>query len=154
LKLSEIISRVTGITVGPVGISWEPAEAEIELARRVIAFLEDRRVLYTPGELQVPSYCSQSVLEIRTFLTTELGHLDSGSQLAQHLRAMRAACRKFLDLAQTQKDWQPFDSTFSGALGELRGVFGIHVALIAVKYRLDVEDNLATIFPAQDEPKS
>jgi hypothetical protein len=36
-----------------------------------------------------------------------------------------------------------FDTTFSGALGELRGVFGIHIALIAVKNKLDVEDDLA-----------
>ena len=150
MKLSEIISRVTGINVGPVGISFQPPEAEVAVARRILAFLEDRRVLYTPGELQVPSFCSQSVLEIRSFLTTEIGQLDSDSQLAQHLRAMRAACRKFLDFAQTQNNWQPFDPTFSGALGELRGVFGIHVALIAVKYKLDVEDNLATIFPEKD----
>lgn len=154
MRFSEIISRVTGITVGPVGISWEPSEAEVEVARRVIAFLEDRRVLYTPGELQMPSYCVQSVLEIRTFLTEEVGHLDSKSELAEHLRALRAACRKFLDSAQTKRDWQPFDPTFSGALGELRGVFGIHVAFMAVKYKLDVEDNLATILPGEDKEHS
>jgi len=39
LKLSEITSRVTGITAGPVCISWEPVE--IEVARRIIGFLED-----------------------------------------------------------------------------------------------------------------
>ena len=75
----------------------------------------------------------------------------ANTELAQHLRAMRAACRKFLDSAQAQSDWQPFDPRFSGALGELRGVFGIHVAVIAVKYKLDVEDELATILPQEDD---
>jgi hypothetical protein len=154
LRFNEIISRVTGITAGPFGITWEPAPSEIEFARRVIAFLEDRRVLYAPGELQVPSYCSKSVLEIRTYLTTEVGKLDEKSELAKILKAMRAACRKFLDFEQTQRNWESFDPTFSGALGELRGVFGIHIALIAVKYKLDVEDDLASILPGEDEAKS
>jgi hypothetical protein len=110
--------------------------------------------LYVPGELQVPSYCVQSVLEIQTFLTEEIGQLDPKNELAEHLRALRAACRKFLDSAQTQRDWQPFDPIFSGALGELRGVFGIHVAFMAVKYKLDVEDDLATILPGEDKAQS
>lgn len=153
MKWTEIISRVTGLTLGPVGISFQPPEAEAAVARRILAFLEDRRVLYAPGELQAPSYCSQSVLQIRTFLTTEIGQLDSESQLVKDLRQMREACRTFLDFAQTQNDWQAFDPTFSVALGQLRGVFGKHVARIAVQYKLDVEDELATIFPARDEPK-
>ncbi len=37
------------------------------------AFLEDRRVLYAPDSLEVPSHCVESVLEIRRFLSAELG---------------------------------------------------------------------------------
>lgn len=36
------------------------------------------------------------------------------------------------------------------ALGELRGVLGIHLAIIAAHYELDVEDDLASIFPIPD----
>ena len=63
---------------------------------------------------------------------------------------MREAGRKFLDFAQTQKDWQPFDPTFSAALGELRSIFGTHIASIAVNNKLDVEDDLASILPGKD----
>ena len=38
--------------------------------------------------------------------------------------------------------------TFGSALGELRGTFGVHVAKIAAEFRLDVEDKLAAILPA------
>jgi hypothetical protein len=38
--------------------------------------------------------------------------------------------------------------TFGSALGELRGTFGIHVANIAAAFKLDVEDRLASILPA------
>jgi hypothetical protein len=43
------------------------------VARRVISYLEDRRVLYNPTELEVPQHCIQSVLDIRHFLSHELG---------------------------------------------------------------------------------
>lgn len=43
---------------------------------------------------------------------------------------------------------------FMAILGELRGVFGIHVARISAAYGIDVEDDLAAMLPedtADDE---
>ena len=100
-EFSEIVNRLTGISTPFGGASWQPAEMEIAAARRVIAFLEDRRVLYEPSEMEVPSHCVHSVIEIRHRLSDELGKLDSGSELAASLRAMRAACRKFLERVGT-----------------------------------------------------
>ena len=48
-------------------------------------------------EWEMPDHCAQSVIEMRHFLTTELQALDADKELAQSLRAMRAAGRKFLD---------------------------------------------------------
>jgi hypothetical protein len=74
---------------------------------------------------------------------------------------MRAACRKFLDGVGTKNygrggfgnrglahDWQ-----FMSALGELRGVIGLHVAALAAKHGLDVEGELESILPAKPSPK-
>jgi hypothetical protein len=36
----------------------------------------------------------------------------------------------------------------------MRGTMGIQVARIAVQFKLDVEDKLASIFPAKDENES
>jgi len=36
-------------------------------------------------------------------------------------------------------------------LGELRGVFGIHLAKIAAQYKIDIEDDLSAILPATDD---
>jgi len=44
MKFSEIANRLTGISTPFGGASWQPAEMEIAAARRVITFLEDRRV--------------------------------------------------------------------------------------------------------------
>ena len=160
MKFSEIANRLTGISTPFFGASWQPAELEIAGARRMIAFLEDRRVLYEPGQMEVPSHCVSSVIEIRHCLSDELGKLESGSELAASLRAMRAACRKFLERVGTDgervihfaNDHGHYASwTFYSALGELRGTFGVHVAKIAAQFHLDVEDQLASILPANAE---
>jgi len=156
MKFSEIANRLTGISTPFGGTSWQPAEMEIAAARRVMAFLEDRRVLYAPEEMEVASHCVQSVIEIRHHLSDVLGKLDSGSELAASLRAMRAACRKFLERVGTDghegihhgSGWGFHGWTFGSALGELRGTFGIHLAKIAAVFKLDVEDRLASILPA------
>ena len=158
MKFLEIANRLTGISTPIIGVSWQPSELEMTAARRVVTFLEDRRVLYAPDELEVPSHCVLSVLEIRRFLTSEIGKLDSKSELALNLRAMRAACRKFLEsIGGEDSDMIPHaiehghyaSWTFYSALGEMRGVFGIHLARIAASFRLDVEDDLASILPAK-----
>jgi hypothetical protein len=164
VKFSEIANRLTGISTPLGGVSWQAPELEVSAARRVIAFLEDRRVLYAPDSLEVPSHCVHSVLEIRHFLSAELGKLDS-SELTASLRAMRAACRKFLDrvgsrdgrgdvvrCADHHGHWASW--TFYSALGEMRGTFGVHLARIAAQFHLDIEDQLASILPAKDEDDS
>lgn len=156
MKFGEIANRLTGISTPFGGASWQPAEMEIAAARRVIAFLEDRRVLYEPEQMEVASHCVPSVIEIRHRLSDELGKLDGGSELAASLRAMRAACRKFLERVGTDgrdgihhaNGWGFHSWTFGSALGELRGTFGVHVARIAAAFKLDVEDRLASILPA------
>ena len=160
MKFSEIASRLTGISTPLGGVSWQTSELEVTSARRVVAFLEDRRVLYAPEEMEDTSHCVQSVIEIRQFLTAELGKLDGSSEFSASLRAMRAACRKFLDrvgvdgragtlYARHRGHWA--DWTFYSALGELRGTFGVHLARIAAHFKLDVEDRLASILPARDD---
>lgn len=163
MRFKEIITRLTGLNLGPFGAQWSPPEPEISKARRVLTELEDRRVLHNPSSLEVPAHCVDSVIDIRRLLTAELGALDEGTPLACSLRAMRASCRKFLDHVQARGPdvveyarhhghWASWD--FNAALGELRGVFGVHIAQIAALYRLDVEDGLASILPRADNDPS
>lgn len=70
---------------------------------------------------------------------------------------MRAACRKCLATVEADDrriiefgahsnhyaSW-----IFNGAIGELRDVFGIHIAALAASHGLDVEGDLASILPA------
>ncbi len=119
-------------------------------------------MLYVPDQLEVPSHCVHSIIEIRQHLTTEPGKLDNGSEFAASLRAMRAACRKFLErvgengrdatlCANQRGHWASW--TFYSALGEMRGTFGVHLARIAAHFKLDIEDGLASILPASADDR-
>ena len=111
--------------------------------------------------MEQPSHCVASVLDMRRFLTHELGKLAPNEPLAGNLQAMRAACRKFLNDADDERGphgfladpvryrWSLGSWTFLAALGDLRTTIGLHVALIAVRNGLDVEDDLAAILPGE-----
>ena len=46
----EIANRITGFEI-PIfggGVSWNPATLDIEVSRRLLTFLVDRRALYQP----------------------------------------------------------------------------------------------------------
>jgi hypothetical protein len=161
LQFSEIPGRPNGVSTPIGGVSWTPPEFDVAVARRVLVFLEDRRVLYWPFEAETPEDCVASVLEMRRFLTEQLAVGGIGDDLRGPLRGMRAACRKFLE--DTERDaakhlgwgthWPsgPGAWVFNQAIGEIGGVVGVHVAQIAVRYGFGVPETLDVIVPASDD---
>ena len=165
MRFSEIASRLTGISTPIFGVSWDPPQSDVDVVRRMLVFLEDRRVLYAADEAEVPGHCVESVLRIREFLTDQLERGGVPDDVSGSLRAMRAACRKFLDATDLDllRDEVHWDQRigwagwrFNQALGELRCAFGIHVARLAVAYGIDVEEPLVSVLPpdpgTDDEP--
>ena len=157
MKFREILSRITGISTPVFGVSWNPPAPHVTSAKKIIAFLEDRRVLFNPYHMEDPRHCIESVIEVRRFLTEQIGNISGSEGLPQNLRAMRAACRKFLDdvkntngrIGRPHGHSMSDDWIFYSAIGELRGVFGIHVAAIAAQHGLDVEGDLSSILPTK-----
>lgn len=164
MKFTEAARRLTGISCPIFGVSWNPGTAEVTYARQVLSYLEDRRVLYSPWNVEVPDHCVSSVLEIRHTLTSMLGQLDDKDErIVPHLRAMRAACRQFLATTDELRQWHggpwPWMNgtpgwMFTDALGELRAVFGIHIAQLSAKFGIDIEDDLASCLPAAADDDS
>ena len=159
LSFNDIKERLTGISCPFFGISWNPSESERKVAQRVIRFLEDRRVLYNPSELESPRYCVESVCRIREYLTSEMQQIDSDSNLFSYMKAMRIACRKFLDRFSSKDDRFLDEARYNGnysswvfgsALGEMRGTFGNMIAQISAAYGIDVEDDLGAIIPGKE----
>ena len=167
MRPSEILARINGISSPVLGVSWVPPIPDVEIARRVIAFVEVRRVLFSTYSDEVPGQCVQSVLEIRNFLTETIGQGHIGDRLVAPLRAARRYCNRFLtrvgsseaDVPVGARDrhlfhngnWNMHDYYFGEALGELRAGVCLQIAIIAVTYNLDVEDELANVLPEPEK---
>ena len=155
MKFLDLASRLTGISCPVFGISWNPTETQRTIARRIIIFLEGRRVLFEAYSSEALCQCIESVTKIKEYLTSELPAINDDSELSTYIRAMRKATNKFLScFPQNKQDKCKYckDGTkeywyFVAAIGELRGVFGVMVGQIAKAYGIDVEDELAQIIP-------
>jgi len=148
-KFSEIASRITGITIPIFGVSWQAPKPERAIVRSVLLFLEDRRALYNPFAFELEHEVAQSVIEIRAHLTEALQRLPESSKTIPSIRAMRSACREYLDSSRKGDDFGWHHNGFLIQLGRLRTLFGYHIAQLAVMYGLDIEGELAKILPPE-----
>jgi len=162
VRNKDVRRRVNGFSLPIVGagVQWETVESTKAAARRVLAFLADRRVLFNPYWQEEAAHCVESVLEVRRMLTDEIGGLHDDQALVPHLDAMRAACRQFLDRVGSVTDddhhrglWVAYrelnhhEVPLVIGLGELRASMGIQVGLIAATFEIDVPDTLVEILP-------
>jgi len=152
LKGKALAKRLTGISSPIAGISWIPPADEQDIAKRLITFLEDRRVLFQPFRLEVEHHVIQSIFQIRERLTQDLELISRSSVIGESLTAMRSACRKFCTETERLTKRRHFmDEYFLMSLGELRAIFGIHVTRLACAYDLTIENDLASILPAESD---
>jgi hypothetical protein len=151
VRSREILNRITGIDTPLGGVQWTPAVLDIDVARAVINFLEDRRVLYEEYAWEVPEHCVDSVTKIRQFLTDQISREGVGPGFENSLRAMRAGCRQFMSVMQRLErhgaGTAPYQGAFNQALGALRRDVGMQVAIIAVRFDIPVEEPLVWALP-------
>lgn len=118
--------KLTGISTPFGGISWKFEKSEKEVAKYLITFLEDRRVLrqrlgHAGAITGSPPHllAIKSVMQIRDRLRADLEKVNPDSTLGQSMRAMQRACRKFLSRSEIEKPGQ----TYTQDLDELRRAF-------------------------------
>ena len=153
LKGRELANRLTGISTPIGGVSWKPPVDERGKARRLLVYLAGQRALHYPYDREIGSFVVQSILDTRERLTRDIEDLSVDSMLRQILRGMQAACRKFLDENQSPSagyGW-PYEAQLYCTLGELRALFGIHIARIACAYDLEVDVCLRGVLPPEPE---
>ena len=164
----DLAKYITGFSTPIFGVSWNPVETEREKIRQLIVFFEDRRALYNPFNMETNDWVGESVLKIRVELTKMLQHLGEESDAVPSLRAMRGACRQYLDKSELMKKLYSYRGNiskigiknvedvyrglnFESSLGELRTIFGIHIAKLCAMYGIDLEGKLISILPPVDE---
>jgi hypothetical protein len=151
--------RVSGGSVSLLGfgLNWERTAGDERIARAVLTFLEDRRLLFGDRHVEDEAHCVVSALECRRFLTDQITEASPGAPLEVTLKAMRAAFRQFVEGAgpdgvhfQGGRSMHAADP-FSLALGDLRSRVGDGIAKIAWRYDLEVDYELARILPPADD---
>lgn len=151
MDFKSILRRVNGISTPIFGISWNPENTEKDRARKLITFLEDRRVLFDEEEREGADYCRASVEVIREKLTEFLQDFETDKDLVKAVRKFRSACRAFCDeVGAIDFRHEPLPvqrSVLNSELSKLRKVAGVTIGSLAISYGLDVEDELASIIP-------
>lgn len=149
--------RITGVSVPwGFGVSWEYRESDASIVRRVLTFLEDRRILYEPLNAQLFYYAGLSAAEIRNMLTAE-GSGSAGELLTSLLKEIRRAFAEFMTklerIEQSERSGGGKDLREEKvlALGEMRGHVNPILALLAAKYEIEVEPELAAVLQPSPE---
>ncbi|MBA0197656.1 hypothetical protein H4F51_13245 [Pectobacterium brasiliense] len=151
MKFERIYKNIIGLSCPIFGLQWNAQPIEIDEAKNIILFLENKRVLFNPASMEDIAHCSQSVIQIRSELTRVLQKLSSDSNLAKSVKNMRRACQGFSDklghpqFSQFERPVQV--SMLERELFKLREKCGVSIAEIAVAYGIDVDDGLAGIIP-------
>ena len=153
LKGRELVTRLTGILTPNDRINWKPPVDERDKARRLLLYLAGQRALHYPYDREIGTFIVQSILDIHERLTRDIETLSTDSLLRKILRALQAACRKFLDENQSPSAGYggPYEAQLYCTLGELRALLGIHIARIAFTYDLEVDACLGDILPPEPE---
>ena len=124
------------------GAGWDWPDTDAEVVRRLIVFLEDRRVLgYGSGCWDV-GQAVQSVLQIRGELTKTLQELAPKSGASEAVRALRQACVVFLDDVDSDHGCG-CNQRFSLPLGELQRSFVLWTRVLAKEHHVTVQGPLA-----------
>lgn len=147
--------RITGISFPFGGLQWaDPGPSDTEIIREFLAFLEDRRVLYNPHDLEVAGQVEHSIHEIREQCTKTLQKLPPKAFAVMPIRSIRAAGRRFHDDRNEafrffEGDFPSREGTpgFFTALGGFRASVGQQVALLSAHYDLDIEGDLVAVIP-------
>jgi hypothetical protein len=153
LKGRELVARLTGIKTPIAGVDWQPPLEEQNKAREVLTYLAEQPVLSDPYDAAIGSFVVQSIIDLRGRLRSEIEELRTNSVLREGLHVMHAICRRFLEENQSPRSGYgpPYEAQLHSTLGELRALFGIHIARIACAYDLEIASQLVGILPPEPD---
>ena len=137
--------ELNGFSTSLGGISWNKTTSSKEMFSRLLFFLESKRILVNPIELEFKDWCIESVLEIKQQLVKITQELKLKDFDADIIRNLIDACNGYLDTVRPMnlpgiiykrdgEHWE--DLSFDRAMKEFRVSFKCEIEKIEKKYRL------------------
>lgn len=138
--------KITGIDTPFGGVSWEFTETAKSGIQELFFFLESKRVLVNPIEMEIKSWCEQSAIEIKKKLTELLSQYSFNAETIEAIRHMVNACNTFLDdlnkvseqgiiYKNSNGDWA--NANFSIAMKKFRNIFREKISWLSDKYQIE-----------------
>ena len=136
--------ELNGFSTSLGGISWNKTTSSKEMFTHLLFFLESKRILVNPIELEFKDWCIESVLEIKQQLVGITQELKLKDFDADIIRNMIDACNDYLDTVKPmnlpgiiyKKDDRWEDLSFDRAMKTFRNSFKQEIVKIEKKYRL------------------
>lgn len=136
--------ELNGFSTSLGGISWNKTTSSKEMFTHLLFFLESKRILVNPIELEFKDWCIESVLEIKQQLVSITQELKLKDFDADIIRNMIDACNDYLDTVKPmnlpgiiyKKDDRWEDLSFDRAMKTFRNSFKQEIVKIEKKYRL------------------
>ena len=136
--------KLNGISTPFGGVSWEKSTTGKDLFTRLFLYLESKRILVNPIEMEKKEWCIESVLEIKSSLVKFTKGILLNEFDLQSLRAMTDSCNSFLNtvkplnlpgiIFKNGDKWE--DLSFDSAMKHFRNTFRNEIEKIENKYQL------------------
>ncbi len=136
--------ELNGFSTSLGGISWNKTTSSKEMFAHLLFFLESKRILVNPIELEFKDWCIESVLEIKQQLVNVTQELKLKDFDANIIRNLIDTCNIYLDTVTPmnlsgiiyKKDGCWEDLSFDRAMKAFRSSFKQEIEKIEKKYRL------------------
>lgn len=146
--------ELNGFSTSLGGISWNKTTSSKEMFSHLLFFLESKRILVNPIELEFKDWCIESVLEIKQQLVNITQEVKLKDFDADRIRNLIDACNTYLDTVTPmnlpgiiyKKDGRWEDLNFDRAMKDFRNSFKLEIAKIEKKYRLKFHKNIPVEF--------
>ena len=135
---------INGISVPFGGISWSKSNSPKEAFSYLFLFLESKRILVNPIDMEFKEWCIESVLEIKETLVGITKDIKFKKDEISIIRDLIDACNTYLDTVSPMNlngiiykngdSWE--DLSFDNAMKKFRTSFKTQIMKIEQKYKL------------------
>ena len=146
--------NINGISVPFGRISWSKNNSPKEAFSYLFLFLESKRILVNPIDMEFKEWCIESVLEIKETLVAITKDIKFKNNEIQIIRELIDACNTYLDTVSPMnlngiiyKDgdrWE--DLSFDKAMKNFRASFKAQIDIIEQKYKLKFNKEISDLY--------